>query len=257
LLSFLEFSEPFIPGVSGSSKKAAIFLDENEIPFQDGEKQLSFYDLPEGARRKLRGALLLQAQKTLKNPKAVFGSVYLFPGEPRNSELYDAQEFSTLLNACGRHGKEETGIKACLHDEEAIAIARKTMQLHRAMIRNGLHHFFKHALDFGAFFFFDGRGLVEDTVIGTVAGSSQLAKSEEKPVIAISIDENKQVKVSGRASKALVEKGLNLSALMKKASEGIGFGGGHAMAAGASVKAEALEDFLLSAKREIKAQVKK
>jgi RecJ-like exonuclease len=69
-----------------------------------------------------------------------------------------------------------------------------------------------------------------------------------KPVIGVSFGDAGTIKVSGRASKSSVARGLNLGELMKNATGAVGgIGGGHRMAAGASIPKEKINEFLLFA----------
>jgi RecJ-like exonuclease len=64
------------------------------------------------------------------------------------------------------------------------------------------------------------------------------------PMIAFAVADD-GVKVSARADKSLGEKGLDLSKIMSEASEKVGgYGGGHNIAAGATIPEECKERFL-------------
>jgi RecJ-like exonuclease len=72
----------------------------------------------------------------------------------------------------------------------------------------------------------------------------QYILDQSKPTIALSRVPGK-VKVSSRGTKYLITKGLDLSAALKKASEKVGgTGGGHAVAAGATVPEGKDEEFI-------------
>ena len=83
------------------------------------------------------------------------GESYVFPKRPRN-ETYEANEFSTLLNACGRHNKPEIGVKVCLGDESAYEEAKKMLALHRKMLRDGIGFAGRKMQDLGEFYLLDG-----------------------------------------------------------------------------------------------------
>ena len=69
--------------------------------------------------------------------------------------------------------------------------------------------------------------------------------NQEKPTVALSVENNK-TKVSARGTKYLVGKGLNLAVVMKSSSEAVGgYGGGHDVAAGATIPTEREKDFLV------------
>ncbi len=265
LVSFLSFaSEPFLPGLTGNDKNCAIFLDENEIPTESEGKKLKYYDLSEEDQKKLASALLAYATEKLGEEPArqLIGDTYTFLNEPADSELRDGYEFSVMMNACGRHDEPEAGIGVCLHNSpQALEKARGLIANHRMAISKGILLARESTMDLGAFYFFDGRGKVSDSVIGTVAGGffASGAVTQSKPIISLSLDEEGQVKASSRANKALVQKGLHLGDVMRQSAEiAGGYGGGHNIAAGASFKPSKanVESFLKKAKEIIQTQLK-
>jgi len=182
----------------------------------------------------------------LKKANELLGESYVFPSRPKN-ETYEANEFSTLLNACGRHGHAEIGLRICLGDEESYSKGRNLLQHHRKMLKQGVEFAHGQVQDLGKFYLLDGRGVVDESIIGIVCGMV-LQQRWTKPIIGISLGENDTIKVSGRASRALVELGLNLGALMREsAARAGGIGGGHTIAAGASIPKQSLNEFLASA----------
>jgi single-stranded-DNA-specific exonuclease len=130
-------------------------------------------------------------------------------------------------------------VKVCLGDESAYEEARKMLQLHRKMLRDGIGFAGKRMQDLGKFFFLDGRGAIDESIIGIVCGMAM----RKRPVIGISSGGNNTIKVSGRLPK---DSEKNVGDLMRKASEELGgVGGGHQMAAGASLPAGKINEFLL------------
>ena len=265
LIWFLTYStEPFLPGLSGNEKACALFLKGLELPLKSaGGEWLCYNDLNVFQRKKLISALV-ECGKQKKIPEDVLeelvGDAYLFLQEPEKSELRDATEFSTLLNACGRHNQAALGVCVCLWGGGALDKARSLLTEHRKMIRFGLTFAQKNTMDVGAFYFLDARGEIPDTVIGIVAGAffnSGLVE-RSKPIIAFSFDEENKTKISSRGSKGLIEAGLDLNEVMRKAGEAAGgLGGGHKIASGATIPTarDAENAFLKKAKEVIKVQL--
>jgi single-stranded-DNA-specific exonuclease len=242
LVQFVAYSDdPYLPGLSFREDKAMELLAELRIPLEDGGRKRAYADLGADEKRALVSALVKALIATGKT--GIMEESYVFPQRPRD-ETYEANEFSTLLNACGRHGKPDIGVKVCLGDAGAYAEARSLLQLHRKMLREGIAFANARIQDLGPFRLIDARGAVDEGIIGIVCGMLH----SQKAVIGVSEGENGTLKVSGRAPRALVEKGVNLGELMKKAvAETGGAGGGHRMAAGASLPPGSLNSFLLSA----------
>jgi len=260
LVGFIAYSsEPFVPGLSGDEKACALFLQENGIPSRDAEGNwVHYWDLSPELKKKFVGAFVNYCVAKNLAPEVVeglVGDVYVFPKEDPHTELFDALEYSTLLNACGRHGHAAIGLRVCMNKEGALDEGKALLNEHRAAIRNGLFFARKNFVDLGAFYFLDCRGEVSDTVVGVVAGSflgSGLVE-RSKPAVAFALDEKGDTKVSARGTLSLVEKGLDLDAALRTSVEGIGFGGGHKVAAGATISKESESEFL----RRLKATLRK
>ena len=253
LVWFLQYcSEPYLPGLTGKRANCALFLEELGIPLQDAERKWRrYYQLSHKEKVKVVSGLVALLHAKDADPQAIrslVGEVYSFPHQAEGTELSDANEFSTVLNACGRHGKPEIGIGVCLGDSEAMKTAESLLTLHRKQLRAGVEFAAGAVEDFGAFYFLDGRGVIDDGLIGVVAGMLYGgAIKRTKPIIALALNEDGQVKVSARATKKLIENGLDLGAMLKEATAGIGVGGGHNIAAGAQVEPGKVNEFLLRA----------
>ena len=250
LVWFLQYStEPYIPGLTGSQRNCALLLKELGIELKEGERWRKYHELSAEERVKFVSGLvayMYHMEMDEQVIRSVVDDVYLFPHQPQGTELSDANEFSTLLNACGRHNEPEVGVGVCLGDEKAYERARQLLQLHRRQLREGIEFASENVEDFGAFYFVDGRGVIDDGIIGVVAGMLYGGKIRHtKPIIAIALNAEGQIKVSGRATRRLVERGIDLGAMMRKATEGFGTGGGHNIAAGAQIEPARINEFLL------------
>jgi len=253
LVQFLAYSDdPYIPMISYHEERAEGLLTSLGIALKDGDRLRVYAELDENERKKLISEIanILISGNSLKKAGELIGESYVFPNHPKN-ETYESNEFSTLLNACGRHGRSDIGLRVCLGDESAYAEARQLLALHRRMIREGIGFANSAIQDLGLFCFLDARGVIDESILGTVCGMA-LRASWGKPIIGISSGENDTIKVSSRAPRALVAAGLNLGQLMRAGTEAAGgIGGGHRIAAGASIPAGKINEFLLKLGEEL------
>lgn len=247
LVQFLQYSdEPYIPGLSYREEKCLQLLETLGIPLKSGEKYRTYSDLSKEEKTRLISAIaeILIERGRIREVKELITKSYVFPKNKIN-ESYEAGEFSTLLNACGRHNRDDIGVGVALGIEEYFDEARKLLQLHRRMLREGIAYASANIQDFGEFYFIDGRGIIDENIIGIICGMV-LNANWKKPVIGIANSNNNQLKVSSRG------KGGNLGLIMKKAAALCGgIGGGHRMAAGASIPSSKLNEFLLAVGSEI------
>lgn len=231
LKNYLIYSDdPYIEGLSFREERVENLLNELDI-----DKERKYADLNDDEKKRLVSSIAV-----ISKSKNLFGESYVFPKREMN-ETYEANEFSTLLNACGRHNNPEIGIKVALGDMSVYKDANELLNYHRKMIRSGIEFANANIQDFGTFLFIDGRGKIDESIIGIVCGMS----NRTKPVIGISLSDN-SIKISGRG------KNINMGELMKGCNKIGGIGGGHKVAAGASIPQDRLNDFLLFANEYIK-----
>ncbi|VVB58935.1 DHHA1 domain protein [Candidatus Anstonella stagnisolia] len=240
--------DPYLPGLSGDEQRCSQFLSTCNIPLKEGERWRTYLDLTQSEQAALISALaeFLSKDGSPTKPQQLLSENYLLLSQPKGSELSDAGEFSTLLNACGRNNRPQTGIGVCLGEAGAVQEALSLLALHRKNLRAGIEYAQANLLDFGKFFLLDGRGIIPDGIIGVVAG--MLVGRGQKPILALALDSDSKntLKLSTRATKSLVESGLNLGKILNETTPLLGgVGGGHKIAAGASIPNEKLEEFLL------------
>lgn len=247
LVQLLAYADdPYLPFLGGSEERCAQFLDGLKIGRGANGEWLRYSQLKKEQKEKLIGALAahLAESRGGKYPaQNLVGETYLFPRFEQVPEKYDAGEFSTMLNACGRHNQTEIGIGICLGDEGALEKGKELLAMHKRALREGVDFAYKNIADWGVFLLLDGRGIIDDGIIGVVAG--MVFPTRKKAIIALANDETGNVKISTRGTKALVNEGLNLGLGLKEACAQVGGqGGGHAIAAGATVAPQKLDEFL-------------
>ena len=164
-----------------------------------------------------------------------------------------------MMNSCGRYEKGDVALKVAKGDrKEALDEALGLQQGHRRNLMDCLNIVRDvgiTALD--GLQYFDAGDKIMDSVVGTVAGmalNSDLA-TRELPIFGIAIADD-GVKVSARGTKDLVARGLDLSMVMRTASEQVGgHGGGHNIAAGATIPPGKEAEFLNIASKLVRQQL--
>ena len=191
LLQLLSFAdEPYLPGLTGHEDACSAFLEELGIGLKEGEKWRTYSMLPQNEKRKLVSSLaeLLSLRLSPEAAQKLTGEVYTLINRPQGTELSDASEFSTLLNACGRNDQPQLGVDVCLSRAGAYEKARVLLAQHRKNLRDGISFAIKNSQDFGKFMLIDGRGVISDSIIGVVAGML-FPGQRNKPVLALSLEE--------------------------------------------------------------------
>ncbi len=243
---FLAYSdEPYLPGISGNEEASVALLEQAGLKNKVFDSK--YNDLSDGEKSTLRAAIVeyLSRSGYPNVTKDLFGECYILKNQPENSELRDASEFSTLLNACGRNGRFEVGVGVCLNEPGALGIARDILAEHKKNLQIGIRYASAHINDMGEFHLIDGRGQISDTIIGVVAGMVGSYK-RDKPILALSTDEGSKLKISGRAKEQMIKAGINLGMALKASAAAVGGGGGgHRQAAGATIPNDKVNEFLV------------
>ena len=239
-------NDPPIPGITDSPKGTMALLSSHNIPMRKDGRMTVWDDLDPEQKMEITDELLALVDE--KDEGAIYGDVYTLPRFPREGGLRDAKEFATSLNSCGRYDDAPTGMRICFGDRSAVKDAENNRSEHRRNIsaalqyvkQNDLIRVRRHIQ------YFDTGDAVKETVVGIVAGMILSTEGFRKdlPIIAFA-DADDGVKVSARADRGLGDRGLDLSAVMNSAAESVGgYGGGHNVAAGATIPPDKKEEFL-------------
>lgn len=257
---------PYIPGLSGDESNSAAFLKKIGIPLKNGEDWRTLADLTEEEKRTLFSSLSNHMVSQGCDSSAVhqlLGTVYTFKLEEPSTTLRSGREFGTLLNACGRMGRQGVGLSICLGDRgDAMNEAQETLEEYRRKIGQSLDWVRQNSRieELENIYLIRAEDNVEDTVIGVVSSIllSQGILKNRKPVIATAWNEDNQIKVSARGTEELTLRGLHMGMIMQTAAEELdGGGGGHDIAAGAYIPMEKEQEFIEKVNRLVKEQYTK
>ncbi len=250
VFKMLEYTfDPYLPGISGNENGAMEFLNSLGVRVRENDVWMRWIDLSDAERRKITSEIvriLIARNYPYSLIMRVVGESYILLDEEEGTELRDAMEFSTLLNATARYGEENVGLAVCLGDrDEGYKRAKSLLQNHRRNLSNSLRLVDEIGIvELENIQYFHAGRKILDTIIGIVAGMSYSFANRNKPVIAFAENDD-GVKVSARATKNLVEKGVHLAQAMKIAAERVGgTGGGHSIAAGATIPKGSEDEFL-------------
>ena len=258
LPKLLEYaSDVRIPGITNDERGAVSFLSDLDVACREEGNWKRWVDLTDDERQSVASALVQHAVKrgvpAFKIDRLV-GTTYILREEEVGTELRDASEFSTLLNATARYERADVGLAVCLGDRgEALERARELLRNHRRNLSEGIEWVEQRGVNREEHLqWFDAGDEIRETIVGIIAGMSMGADgvSRDQPIVAFARKNDEETKVSGRGTGGLVNEGLDLSVVMKEASQAAGGdGGGHDVAAGATIPAGTEETFIEHADR--------
>ncbi len=243
-------SDPYIPGLTGNEDACIDFLSGVGLQFSNDEKWRRWIDLSDGDRKKVTSSILQYAmQKGMSsyNIGRLVSEGYILLSEKEGTEMRDASEYSTLLNATGRYMQAEVGMKVCMGDRgDAYREAQNLLHNHRRNLVEGLNFVKDNGItELSHIQYFDAGNTIPETIVGIVAGMSHYSAGNRRlPIIAFA-DKEDGYKVSARGTQELVNRGLNLSDALSIVCQKLGgAGGGHDIAAGATIPFGKKEEFI-------------
>lgn len=250
-LSLAYNDDPFIKGISNNPEGAKQFLRRLRVDQQtpDG-RWLVWEEYPVEDRRKVISALTEQLIANGEPVDRLRAETYHFPDEPVRTPLRNAQEYATLMNACGRWARPVVG-GAILRGDRGTAYreAEHMLNNHRAIIRDLLGYIIDTGvteLEWVQYIHVGAK--YPDTIVGIGAGMALSKLNSAKPILVMcSLPEDQNLtKVSMRTTERVVQRGIDLQKAVSDASAVYGGGGGgHKIAAGAFIPRIAEQEFVI------------
>ncbi|MCK4332481.1 MAG: DHH family phosphoesterase [Thermoplasmatales archaeon] len=237
LFDALYFSiDPYYKGLSGDKDEIERILDKLNI-----NKNTKIEDINKDKLIRLQSFLLFKLIKA-GCPKNILDITIRkrYFSESLGCEL---ERFADLLDACGKNGYRGLGLSICLGDSNAFGEAKTVEKEYKQKILEYLIELEKDEtkeVEGMRYFYSESSSLG-----GVVAGiAMNYILDEKKPLFSIAKKED-EIHVSCRGNQNLVKKGLDLGGAMKKVTSVLGgHGGGHKIAAGATIALEKEKEFL-------------
>ena len=244
-------SNPYIPGITGNSDQILGFLTSLNIELKEEGKWKKWIDLSSVERRTIISALIQRCLAQGMPPEIIqnlVGEVYTLLKEERGTALRDASEYATLLNATARYGFEKIGVAVCMGDREgSYRKANELLLVHRENLARGLNYVKQSGVTTlsNLQYFHAGDNILE-TIVGIVAGMCKNLDGVNRHLTIVGLANSEEgVKVSARGTQTLVQRRLNLARAMSEAANSVGgVGGGHDIAAGATIPEGTETEFL-------------
>ena len=252
-VSISSSSNFIIPGLSGDENVALNLLRSLGIEVKTDDKWRTFNDLSQAERSRLLAGLMQYIADLGFSPESaqnLFGTIYVFEKEPRGTVLRDGREFSALLNSCARMGYSAVGLAVAMGERgKMFEEAQKVSREYRTAISKSLSNLLGMPgakVESERIILYNGEGIIDPRVLSPVASIifSSLPKDLGK-ILVVTAAEEDSLRVSVRVPRSLVEKGIKGSLLASNsAREAGGLGGGHDVAAGATVPRRRLHSFM-------------
>ena len=237
---------PALPGLTGDLEGSMGFLEKIGISYG-----IKFTDLEDEEKDVLKDELI-------KLNEDIFGDVYSLPKE--KLILKNLEEYSNILDACGKNKKPGLGLSILIGERgDALDASLNIQRKYRDQLVKGMEWIKREGaneMEFIQYIYSEDKVLKR--VMGTISsvGMSAGLLSKDKPILSLARMHN-DVKVSGRTTRDLVKKGVDLGKALHDSSLSFGGqGGGHDIAAGAMIPYKEKDNFLNLVNDMIEHQIK-
>ncbi|ADZ10339.1 phosphoesterase DHHA1 [Methanobacterium lacus] len=241
--------------ITNNKTECQMLLNKLDIPMKNGRKYRSLCDLSVEEKGRLFSELVRMLSLEVPSryvkyvPKLISGDSYEFLMEEKYSPLRDASEFSTAVNACGRHKHHKVAMNVLKGDRGASLDEMEHLALeHRRYLAQKMEWIRgdERITPMNNLQYFEGSE-IKSEVIGTIAGMILSYGDWKKPIVGFTpIGEEKEgIKVSLRCSRLLAYDGIHFGNLIRKVAKKVGGnGGGHSVACGAYIPEGSTAKFL-------------
>jgi len=239
--------EPFYQGLSGNHEAIEQLLKKLHISTDDvytglsteKQKDLHSYLMLHLIKQGCESNILDTVIRTRYSSDQTYGEM---------------EQFADLLDACGKGGHRDLGLSLCLGDENSYHQAKNHEESFKKTLLSSLQDIEQNGVQETSsyrYFYADQTSL--GGVIGGIATNFILDK--EKPLLSIAKKPD-ELQVSCRGNHYLVQKGLDLGGAMHTVATTLnGYGGGHAIAAGATIPIDKEDQFIKDVDRILKKQL--
>ncbi len=249
LLDSITYStDPFFLDLSGYPEKVKAFLGGLGI---DPSKKIS--DITEDQRRELAASLAMEMLKRRVGSEALKyleADIVTFDGIE-----FTSKEISSIVDGNSKIGANSLSVQFFLGDKSVREEVLSNWKMFKTKLIDYIYRSLKDLYEEKSVRYFYAP---ESEMAGSISGIMMLyLLDQSKPLVGFSVSlENKSTKVSGRGTRKMVAKGLNLSTIMKECAKEVGgTGGGHDIAAGAVIPKGSEKEFVTLVNRYVEAQL--
>ncbi|MFT4304702.1 MAG: DHHA1 domain-containing protein [Candidatus Woesearchaeota archaeon] len=241
-------TDPYIPDVTGNSKGVIDFLNSLKIEYKSGNNYRKLNHLDEDEMKKLIKGII-KKRRYEKNPKDIFGDIFILNSEDLNSPYRNLKEFSTILNACGRLEKASLGVAICMGSKKSKNEGVELLKTYKQEILKSIRWYeknkkSKYIIQKNSYIIINAQAFINPNLIGTLASIISYSSEAKSLDFIITMAQNvdSTTKISLRYSG---KDKIDLRKLIKKIMVNIeGNYGGHKSASGAIIQTEDEKKFI-------------
>jgi RecJ-like exonuclease len=230
--------DPYYPGLSGNTPVIQSLLQKLTI-----NPSSPLHNITPEQMNHLQSYLLFTLIKAGCQPNILDTTIRKRYTSPTHG--WELERFADLLDACGKNGHRSLGLAICLGNSQVWNDALAVEKDYKQKILDGLQpleHEGIHETEGMRYFYAQNSSLG-----GVIAGiAANYIFDDKKPLFSLTRKEtDHELHISCRGNQTLVEHGLDLGGAMKTVTAQLsGSGGGHKIAAGATIAFDKEQEFI-------------
>ncbi len=232
---FLYATDPFLPGYTGSEESVSELLGKLKI-----KEDISIKDMDDDTKTYIYSWIAINLIKNNVEKDIVQGIIT----EKHYLETYETWDItlSSYIDAVARMNMQGLALRYLSGDMDKKNEILEAWMNYKNILIKELYNGMKNKIEKENIQYFYVQ---ENSLAGSTAGIlMSYVFARDKPTFAIH-DSNGEMHVSGRGTRTLVEKGLNLGKAMRSCAEKVkGAGGGHDIAAGSTIPSQRIDEFI-------------
>jgi single-stranded-DNA-specific exonuclease len=253
-------SFPYIDGITWNRENAYAVIKNSGVKMIENGRWRVFAEIPQGEKSNILDAIVKFAAtskyKTANLTENLVGYTYTLVNEDLRSQLRDAREFSTVLNACGRTGRAGIGLGICMGDRYVcLTEGEQIADTYRTILAKSISRILTEkwrAIDDGRSIFFNAENVLAEDMLGAVSSILSGSLTLGDRVLFMWTGGSDGILIFSCRKCIGCKSGSDLGLVVRICAESVGgIGGGHKAAAGCKVPSSRLEDFVSCVRRSI------
>lgn len=251
-------SSPYIHGITWNTENAYSVIKNSGVRMMEGGRWRVLAEIQQEEKSIILDAIVKFVATSSKYETAnlmenLVGHTYTVVEEDLRSQLRDAREFATLLNACASAGRAGIGVGICMGDRNiSLNEGEQIADTYRAILAKSISNILAEkwrTIDDGRTIFVNAENAIADEMLTSASYLLSGSPTCDRMIFVWTNTRDGMHKFSCRKCMSC-KSGLNLGLIVRRCAESVGgIGGGHAEAAGCKIPSGRLEEFVSKVKR--------
>ncbi|MGC1928037.1 MAG: DHH family phosphoesterase, partial [Candidatus Nitrosopolaris sp.] len=227
-------SFPYIDGITWNRENAYAIIKNSGVRMMESGRWRVLAEIQQEEKSVILDAIVKFVATSSKYETAnltenLVGYTYTVVDEDLRSQLRDAREFSTLLNACARAGRAGIGVGICMGDRNiSLTEGEQIADTYRAILAKSISTILAEkwrTIDDGQSIFVNAENVLAEEMLGAVSSLLSGSPIGDRVIFVWTVSRDGMYKFSSRKC-LCCKSGSNLGSIVRNCAESVGGIGG-------------------------------